>query len=277
MSKLIKSILIIIICYSFVKFIKYITKKIFDITRFDIQYEKTVRSIIISISYYLSFFTACILILKEYGIIDLNQTTILTGAGLFGLIAGFALQNLIKDILNGFFILFEKQMKVGDFVLINEKFRGTIEEIGLRSISIRDWNLKRISLPNGEIKSIVNYSREKMRVIIHVKVSYETDPRLVIQALDEVCSFLNEKYKEFLVKNIMNEPSNPFEVYGVTDIYKDSVGAQYTITGVVQAFKYFTISKDARLNILIKFKEKGIKIAYPKMVIVNPEKYESYL
>ncbi|SHJ68710.1 mechanosensitive ion channel family protein [Tepidibacter formicigenes] len=277
MNKFIKSITIVIVSYIFIRFIKYITKKIFDITRFDVQYERTVISIIVSISYYLSFFTACILILKEYGIIDFNQSTILTGAGLFGLVAGFASQSLIKDILNGFFILFEKQMKVGDYVLINERFRGTVEEIGLRSISIRDWDLRRISLPNGEIKSIMNYSRKKMRVIIHVRVSYESDPNLVIQALEEVCVILNEKYKEFLVKNMMKEPSNPFKVYGVTDIYKDSIGAQYTITGVVEPFKYWSISKDARLNILLKFKEKGIKIAYPKRVNINLDEYDNYL
>ena len=277
MIKFINSILIIVLSYLFVRATKYITKKIFAITKFDVQRENTLRSIIVSISYYLSFFVACVLVLKEFGIIDWNQSTILTGAGIFGVIAGFASQNLIKDVLNGFFILFEKQMKVGDYVYINESFRGTVEEIGLRSTSIRDWNLRRISLPNGEIKSIMNYSRKKMRVIIHVRVSYECDPDFVMQTLEEVCEALNEKYKEFLIKNIMNEPSRPFSVYGVTDIESSSVGAKYTITGVVASFKYFSISKNARLMILVKFREKGIKIAYPKRVNINPDEYESYI
>lgn len=277
MIKFINSILIIVLSYLFVRAIKYITKKIFAITKFDVQRENTLRSIIVSISYYLSFFVASVLVLKEFGIIDWNQSTILTGAGIFGVIAGFASQNLIKDVLNGFFILFEKQMKVGDYVYINESFRGTVEEIGLRSTSIRDWNLRRISLPNGEIKSIMNYSRKKMRVIIHVRVSYECDPDFVMQTLGEVCEALNEKYKEFLIKNIMNEPSRPFSVYGVTDIESSSVGAKYTITGVVASFKYFSISKNARLMILVKFREKGIKIAYPKRVNINPDEYESYI
>lgn len=277
MVKFINSILIIVLSYLFVKTIKYVTKKIFDITKFDIQRENTLKSIIVSISYYLSFFVACVLVLKEFGVIDLNQSTILTGAGVFGVIAGFASQNLIKDVLNGFFILFEKQMKVGDYVYINESFRGTVEEIGLRSTSIRDWNLRRISLPNGEIKSIMNYSRKKMRVIIHVRVSYECDPDFVMNALGEVCEALNEKYKEFLIKNIMNEPSRPFSVYGVTDIESSSVGAKYTITGVVASFKYFSISKNARLMILVKFREMGIKIAYPKRVNIDPDEYESYI
>ncbi|MCT4508308.1 MAG: mechanosensitive ion channel family protein [Tepidibacter sp.] len=277
MIKVINSIIIIVFSYLFVRAVKYITKKVFEITKFDIQRENTFKSIIISISYYLSFSVACVLVLKEFGIIDFNKSTILTGAGIFGVIAGFASQNIIKDVLNGFFILFEKQIKVGDFVYINESFRGTVEEIGLRTTSIRDWNLRRISIPNGEIKSIMNYSRKKMRVIVHVRVAYECDPDLVIQTLNEVCDALNEKYKEFLIKNIMNEPSRPFSVYGITDIESSSVGAKYTITGVVASFKYFYIAKNARLMILVKFREKGIRVAYPKRVNIDADEYENYI
>jgi len=86
-----------------------------------------------------------------------------------------------------------------------------------------------------------------------------------------------EKYKEFLIKNIMNEPSRPFSVYGVTDIESSSVGAKYTITGVVAPFKYFSIAKNAKLMILVKFKEKGIRIAYPKRVNIDVDEYESYI
>ncbi|KXZ40320.1 small conductance mechanosensitive channel [Alkalithermobacter thermoalcaliphilus JW-YL-7 = DSM 7308] len=269
MLRLIKSIFIIVISFLSIRFIKYITKKVFDVTKFDIQYEKTIRSIIVSVSYYLAFFSAIILILREYGMLDLSKSTMLTGAGIIGLVAGFGTQSLIKDILNGFFILFEKQMRVGDFVVINEMFRGTVEEIGLRSTSIRDWSLRRIHIPNSEIKSIVNYNRKRMRVIVHVYVSYETDPHLVIDTLKEVCDALNEKYSEFLCKNIMNEPANPFDVYGITDIDEKNIGAKYTITGVVEPFKYWSALKDARLEILVKFREKGIKIAYPRRINMN--------
>lgn len=116
-----------------------------------------------------------------------------------------------------------------------------------------------------------------MRVIVHVRVSYECDPDFVMQTLDEVCEMLNEKYKEFLIKNMMKEPSRPFSVYGVTDIESSSVGAKYTITGVVAPFKYFSIAKNARLMILVKFREKGIKIAYPKRVNIDADEYESYI
>jgi len=177
MYSLLKTIVIIIGSYFILRIIRYITVKIFDITKFDIQYEKTLSSIIISFSYYIIFIVAVTLILKEFRIIDLNKfETLVTGAGIVGLIAGLAVQSFLKDILNGFFILFEKQMKVGDFVIINEEFRGTVEEIGLRSLSIRDWDSRRITIPNGNITSLRNYSRNKMRAVVHVRVSYEEDP-----------------------------------------------------------------------------------------------------
>jgi moderate conductance mechanosensitive channel len=275
---LFKSIIIIIGAYAILKVIRYVTSKIFDITRFDRQYEKTLSSIIISFSYYVIFIVTVTLILREFKIIDFNKfETLVTGAGIVGLIAGLAVQSFLKDILNGFFILFEKQMKVGDFVIINEEFRGTVEEIGLRSLSIRDWDSRRITIPNGNITSLRNYSRNKMRAVVHVRVSYEEDPIYIIEVLEEVCNILNEKYKQFLIKNMMNEPSEPFSVYGVTDIVDVPVGVQYTITGSIEPFKYFDALKDARLQILITFREKGIKVAYPTNVNILYNGYSDYV
>jgi small conductance mechanosensitive channel len=211
-------------------------------------------------SYYIIFITGTILVLRELKIVDVTKFgTLVTGASIIGLIAGVASQSIIKDVFNGFFILFEKQIQVGDFVIINEEFRGTIEEIGLRSTSLRDWELRRITIPNGNINSIKNYSRNKMRVVVHVRVSYNENPMQVIEALEEVCNIINEKYEEF----IYNKGKNSFSVYGVTDIEESSIGAKYTITGVVQAHKYFSALKYAKLQVLIVFRDKGLKIAYP--------------
>ncbi|EPZ53861.1 mechanosensitive ion channel family protein [[Clostridium] sordellii ATCC 9714] len=83
-------------------------------------------------------------------------------------------------------------------MILNEEFRGTVEEIGLRSTSLRDWDLRRVTIPNGNILSIRNYSRNTMRVVVNVRVSYEEDPMKVINALEEVCDILNERHKEIL-------------------------------------------------------------------------------
>ena len=264
-TKIINTIIIVIISYTLLKLIHFLLRRLFEFTRFDVRYENTLYSVLSSVSYYIVFVICIILILREFGIVDATKFgSLVTGASIVGLIAGFASQSILKDIFNGFFILFEKQIQVGDFVIINEEFRGTVEEIGIRSTSIRDWDLRRITLPNGNITSIKNYSKNKMRAVIHVKVSYEEDPMKVISALEEVCQIMNDKYKEYLYDS--NEMSRSFKVYGITDIDKSSIGAQYTITGIVKSYKYFSALKEAKLQILLVFKKNNIKIAYPKHI-----------
>ena len=259
----INSILIIIFCYLLLKLIKYGLRKIFDITKFDVRYENTLFSVISSISYYIVAIFCIILVLREFNVIDVNKfSTLITGAGIIGLIAGVASQSILKDIFNGFFILFEKQIHVGDFVVLNEQFTGTVEDIGLRSTSLRDWDLRRITISNGNITSVKNYSKNKMRVVAHVRVSYEEDPVRIINCLQEVCDAMNIKYKDYLYKEL-SKSSLGFKVYGVTDIDKNPIGAQYTITGVVESYKYFQALREARLEILMNFRKNNIHIAYP--------------
>lgn len=264
LAKLINSVIIIICAYVLLKLIQYFLKKLFEFTRFDVRYENTLNSLLCSMSYYVIFILTIILLLKEFNIVDVTKFgTLVTGASIVGLIAGVASQSILKDIFNGFFIIFEKQIQVGDFVYINEEFRGTIEEIGLRSTSLRDWDLRRVTIPNGNIISIRNYSRKNMRVVVSVRVPYQEDPLEVIKSLEEVCIILNERHKEFLHTKKGKENAGSFSVYGVTDIEEKSVGAKYTITGIVQSHKYFTVLKDTKLQILITFRNNGINIAYP--------------
>ncbi|MGL5507418.1 MAG: mechanosensitive ion channel family protein [Paraclostridium sp.] len=276
LAKLINSVIIIVCSYILLKLIQYFLKKIFELTRFDVRYENTLNSVLSSMSYYIIFIVSIILVLREFEIVDITKFgTLVTGASIVGLIAGIASQSILKDIFNGFFILFERQIQVGDFVIINEEFRGTIEEIGLRSTSLRDWDLRRITIPNGSINSIRNYSRNKMRVVVHVRVSYQEDPMKVIESLEEVCKIVNEKYEEYLC-NKDKDSKNSFKVYGVTDIEESPIGAKYTITGVVQSSKYFSALKYTKLQILIVFREKGLKIAYPTHInIVKSNEYDN--
>ena len=263
-SKIVNSIMIIVFSYILLKVIQYVLNKIFKITRFDVRYENTLSSVLLSISYYITFIGCLVLILREFKIMDITKFgSLVTGASIVGLIAGVASQSILKDIFNGFFILFERQIQVGDFVDVNEKFIGRVEEIGLRSTSLRDWDLRRITISNGSIHSIRNYSKNKMRAIINVRVSYKEDPSNVISALEEVCNIMNNNYNEYIYKTKDGNEINGFSVYGVTDIEKNPVGAQYTITGVVQSHKYFSAMKDAKLQILIIFNKNNIIIAYP--------------
>ncbi|CEH32777.1 mechanosensitive ion channel family protein [Romboutsia lituseburensis] len=273
-AKIIKSILIFVCSYIALKTIHYLLKKLFKITTFDERYENTLCSVLSSITYYIIFVLSLVLVLREFEIIDATKFgTLVTGASIVGLIAGVAAQSILKDIFNGFFILFEKQLQVGDFVVINEKFRGTVEEIGLRSLGLRDWDLRRITVSNGSITSIRNYSKNKMRVVVHVRVSYEEDPMKVMDSLEEVCDIMNEKFKDYTISPSSGDKKKSFKVYGVTDIEDNPVGAKYTITGVVQSYKYFSAMRETKLQILLVFKKNDVHIAYPTHInILHHEK-----
>lgn len=262
-SRLIRSIGIIIVACILLKIIQLSLKSLFKITKFDERYEDTLCSVLCSVSYYIMLVLCVILILREFEVVDATAFgSLVTGASIVGIVAGVASQSILKDIFNGFFILFEKQIQVGDFVLINEKFRGSVEEIGIRSVSLRDWDLKRVTVPNGHINSIRNYSKDVMRVIVHVRVSYEEDPQKVLDSLQEVCNIMNENYKECIVEPPSSRQPG-FKVYGITDIEKISIGAKYTITGVVKSEKYFKTLRETKLQVLIVFKKNNIKIGYP--------------
>jgi small conductance mechanosensitive channel len=199
--------------------------------------------------------------MSEFGLI--KKATIITGAGILTLIAGFGAQNLIKDVINGFFILFERQMKVGDFVGINEEYFGTVEEIGLRSTAIREWSLRKVYIPNGQIKTLKNYFKDRARVIAEVVIPFEENHEEVQNTLKEICSIINDRHADRLYK-IGNTNYSEFDVLGVVSLDGRYGGAKYIITGVVMPHHQWFVRNRLYETILIVFNEKNIKIGYPK-------------
>lgn len=258
----ISSLIILIVSIILIKLVMIITQKIIDITKFNEQREKTLKSVIDSVAAYFILTFAVLTVMSEFGLI--KKATVLTGAGIFTLVAGLGAQNLIKDIINGFFILFERQMKVGDFVAINESYFGTVEEIGLRATAIREWSLKKTYIPNGQIKTLKNYYKDKARVIIEVIVPFEENHDEVEKALKEVCLIVNERYNDKLYK-IGNTNYSEFSLLGVISLDGRFGGAKYVITGVVLPHHQWFMKNRTNEIILRIFNERNLKIAYPKI------------
>ena len=254
------SLIILVIAFVLIKIIRLFTSKLIDLTKFNKQKERTLKSIIDSFSAYMIFIIAIIAILSEFGFI--KYSTLLTGAGVFTIIAGFGSQNLIKDVINGFFILFERQMKVGDYVVINEKYYGTVEEIGLRATAIREWSLNKLYIPNGEIKTLKNYYKEKSRVIIEVIVPYEEDHDRVVKALQDTCTYINTTYDEYLYK-ICGTNYSEFTLLGVVGFKGYEGGSKYTLTGIVNPRHRWYIRNRIYEYILRIFQQRNIRIGYP--------------
>jgi moderate conductance mechanosensitive channel len=219
--------------------------------------EKTLEGMIVSIAKYAATIGVIIFALSHY----VDITKLLAGAGVIGIIVGLGAQSLIKDILSGITLLYEKQLHKGDFITVNKEYNGTVEEIGLRMLKVRQWSGKLLTIRNGEVKEILNYNMNKMRVIEKVTVSFLEDPEKVIEVLQLACDELNNEKYEYLLKDEFGQPIERYQVYGMTDLNAQYQGYEYTVIGLVKDDIYFTAAKMARLTIAKTLHQQKIQMA----------------
>lgn len=175
-----------------------------------------------------------------------------------GFVVGIGAQSLVKDIINGFFILFEDQYGVGDYVTIGA-FSGIVENIGIRSTVLRDFSGDIHNLPNGAVTEVTNHSRGDMRFIVDVGIAYEEDIDNAINVISKVCN-------KFTNKN-QTELRGDIEVLGVTALNASSVTIR--VVGKAIPMSQWKMERDLRKEIKIALDEAEIEIPYPKAQLVN--------
>lgn len=255
-------LLIILLTIVIIKVVDRLVDRIFKLSKTESNKAQTLRKLIKSVARYMIYFLAFVSLLIQIGF---DPRPVLAGAGILGLAIGFGAQSLVKDVITGFFLIFESQLEVGDIVQINGEINGTVEEVGLRVTKIREFNQRLHYLANGTITQVTNYNREKMRAIIPVTVPFESDLDIVNKALEALCDKIKEKHKE----NLIEEP----EVMGVTNI--DLTGITFTIIAVCDPANYWKIEREMRKDAVLTLHEYGIQIAYPRSVIYNPNEVEA--
>lgn len=142
-----------------------------NLTETQLQRRQTISPLIKSACKYFIYFSAGILTLDTIGF---DPGPILAGAGILGLAVGLGAQNLINDIVSGFFILFENYYLVGDYIETDEA-SGYVEAIELRTTHIRHTNGQVYIVRNGDINSITNYSKEFVYATVDIGVDYNTN------------------------------------------------------------------------------------------------------
>ena len=131
-------------------------------------------------------------------IIGVNVSTIFASIGILALIIGFGAESLVADIVTGVFVLFENEYNIGDIIEV-DGFRGTVTEIGIRTVSVQDsgGNIKIIN--NSDLKNIINRSNQKSTAVCDIGVAYETNleefDKLVIKIIDEITDRNPEAFK----------------------------------------------------------------------------------
>ena len=212
---------------------------------------KTLSAIIASTLGIILVVVALFMILSELGI-DIGP--LLAGAGVIGIAVGFGAQSLIKDLLGGMFILIEDQYNKGDVVKI-AGIAGLVEEVNLRRTVLRDLEGIVHSIPNGQITTVSNYTRDWARVKLDISVGYGEDMDHVFKVINRVGKELAEdKYFKDLIKT-------PPQVLRVQK-FGDS-GIDIRVLGDVRPMKQWEVTGELRKRLKKAFDDEGIEIPWP--------------
>lgn len=237
-----------------INFGQLVVKRVFDKHDTGGRRAQTLEILLHSAITYLVFFLACLMILQVFNV---NTSAILASAGILGLAVGFGAQSLVKDVISGFFILFEDQFSVGDYVKI-DALEGTVEEIGLRTCKIRQWTGELNIIPNGGITRVTNYTRGPMLAVVTVALAYEEDIDEAIRVLNEECE---AAYRE--VEAIIDVP----KVLGVNELGSSSVNI--LIIAPSLPAQHWAVQRELRKRFKYALDRAGIEIPYPKQVVYH--------
>ncbi|MFS8303462.1 mechanosensitive ion channel family protein [Bacillus altitudinis] len=219
--------------------------------------KKTIESLVKSVSKY----TASIcFVLYVISLFFHDFGKILAGAGVAGIVIGFGAQTLIRDILAGIFLIYERQIHKGDYVTVNNLFNGTIEEIGLRSLQIREWSGKLLTISNGDIRQIQNYNMHYMRITESVLISANQNPDIAFKALETACDQLNQMHHDLLKKDEFQNAIEPFQVHGIMGLNKLNRGIEITVKGMVEDEKYFEAALAVRKEMITQLHQHDVKL-----------------
>jgi len=201
------------------------------------------------------FALAFMLILGEFGI-DLGP--IIAAAGVIGLAVGFGSQELVKDVISGFFMLLEDQIRVGDVVDLNGQ-GGIVEQITLRTVVLRDLAGNVHFVRNGTIAQVINMTKGYSRYVFDIGVSYNADVDKTIELIKEVDEELraDEPFKDYILE--------PIEVLGV-DAFADSAVIIKARTKTLP-IKQWAVGREFNRRLKYKFDEAGIEIPFPHRTV----------
>lgn len=179
-------------------------------------------------------------------------------AGLGGAVIGLGAKDLIKDVISGFFILFEDQFSVGDYITVEDK-SGIVDTIELRVTKLRDFNGDLHIIPNGLINKVTNHAKNDIRFKIEISVAYEEDIEEVINKINKVCLKYAEERKDII--------SEKPEVYGITSLGAN--GINIVVYGKTTSMNQWTAEIELRKKILLELKNQNIEIPYNKLQIIK--------
>ena len=207
---------------------------------------KTLASVLWTIANGFLWFIIVLIVLSQFGV---NVGPILAGAGVFGLAAGFGAQHLVRDLVSGFFLLLENQIRVGDMAIINGT-AGLVEAVTFRTIVLRDQAGVVHVFPNGTINTLANATMDWSAYVIDVTVSYKEDTDRVTVIMQRVA---DEMRNETDYRQLMLEP---LEIFGVDNFSESTVTIKARFK--TQPSHQYTIGREYRRRLKKAFEAEGV-------------------
>jgi len=194
---------------------------------------------------------AAILSLAQMG---LDVTPILAGAGIIGLAVGFGAQNLVRDLISGFFIILEDQVRLGDVAIINGT-GGLVEAITFRTITLRDFGQVVHVFPNGTITTLSNMTKGWSAFVLDMGVAYKEDTDRVAEVMKQVGEDLRRdpQFGEKILE--------PLELIGVDDFADSGVVIRVRIK--TKPIEQWTVGREYRRRLKKAFDAQKIEIPFP--------------
>jgi small conductance mechanosensitive channel len=215
---------------------------------------QTISQLLRSVGRVVVFVVAILLTFNVF----INIAPILAGAGILGLAISFGAQSLVKDVISGFFILFENQFAIGDVVEAAGK-GGVVEKMTMRVVVLRDLQGVMHVIPNSEIKVVSNKTRGWSRAVIDVGVAYNEDVNRALSVVrDEAAQFSTDR--DWAI-----QLDGPVEVPGVEALGDSSILIRTMIR--TQPGSQWNAAREFRRRLKVRFDREGIEIPFPQRTV----------
>jgi moderate conductance mechanosensitive channel len=216
----------------------------------------TLANVIESAGRMVVFIIATMMILSNLG---LDIGPLLASAGVAGIALGFGAQSLIRDLINGFFILLEDQYSVGDVVMVNGD-SGLVEHLSLRRTALRALNGTVIIIPNGDIRTVSNLTKDWARAVLDIAISYDDD---IDHAMDVIREELADVENDPEIGDVIIAPA---EILGVTELGQYQVMIRAWLK--TKPMEQWRVQRELLRRIKKTLDRNGITIPYPHNVTI---------
>ena len=256
-------IVIFLLAFFLIRILGLITRKVVELSKkrptpaLRLQQVRTLAGVIHSVGVFVIVFIALLQALPVFGV---KIEPLLASAGIAGLAVGIGAQAMVKDIINGFFILVENQFEIGDTIKA-AGVQGTVEEITMRRTILRDADGTLHIIPNGSIQIVSNMTRDWSQVTLHVAVDYTENSDKVIQVLRDLAQGFYEDTA--FHEDAVAAP----EVPGIERVTGQEV--DYLMLVKVRPGRQYVVARELRRRIKSAFEENNIKMGSQAQVYIG--------